>query len=100
MKSFVIYGGAALAEIAGCFAFWAWLKLDRSMLARTGGIALTLTTGRMVTVLNPGDRHPWRDPPTLARPMRRFGAAGDQHGLAGGAASVRFRVPARGWSER
>ncbi len=77
-----------------------WLKLDRSMLARTGGIALTLTTGRMVTVLNPGDRHPWRDPPTLARPMRRFGAAGDQHELAGGAASVRFRVPARGWSER
>ncbi|MFD1788968.1 YnfA family protein [Sphingomonas floccifaciens] len=22
--------GAALAEIAGCFAFWAWLRLDRS----------------------------------------------------------------------
>ena len=25
-----IYGAAALAEIAGCFAFWAWLKLGRS----------------------------------------------------------------------
>lgn len=24
-----IYAGAALAEIAGCFAFWAWLKLDK-----------------------------------------------------------------------
>jgi small multidrug resistance family-3 protein len=24
------YIGAALAEIAGCFAFWAWLRLDRS----------------------------------------------------------------------
>ena len=24
------YVGAALAEIAGCFAFWAWLRLDRS----------------------------------------------------------------------
>lgn len=23
---------AAIAEIAGCFAFWAWLKLDRSPL--------------------------------------------------------------------
>jgi len=23
--------GAALAEIAGCFAFWAWLRLGRSM---------------------------------------------------------------------
>ncbi len=24
------YVGAALAEIAGCFAFWAWLRLDKS----------------------------------------------------------------------
>lgn len=23
------YIGAAIAEIAGCFAFWAWLKLDK-----------------------------------------------------------------------
>jgi len=30
--SFAIYGAAALAEIAGCFAFWAWLRLDRSPL--------------------------------------------------------------------
>ena len=27
-----IYAFAALAEIAGCFAFWAWLRLDRSPL--------------------------------------------------------------------
>jgi small multidrug resistance family-3 protein len=25
-----IYAGAALAEIAGCFAFWAWMRLGRS----------------------------------------------------------------------
>lgn len=25
------YIGAALAEIAGCFAFWAWLRLDKSI---------------------------------------------------------------------
>lgn len=25
------YALAALAEIAGCFAFWAWLRLDRSV---------------------------------------------------------------------
>ncbi|HEY0960610.1 MAG TPA: YnfA family protein [Novosphingobium sp.] len=25
------YLGAALAEIAGCFAFWGWLKLDKPM---------------------------------------------------------------------
>ena len=24
------YVAAAIAEIAGCFAFWAWLRLDRS----------------------------------------------------------------------
>lgn len=32
MGSFIAYLGAALAEIAGCFAFWAWLRLDRSVL--------------------------------------------------------------------
>jgi small multidrug resistance family-3 protein len=26
-RALFIYFGAALAEIAGCFAFWAWLKL-------------------------------------------------------------------------
>lgn len=26
----MIYVGAALAEIAGCFAFWAWLRMDKS----------------------------------------------------------------------
>jgi small multidrug resistance family-3 protein len=30
--SWVYYALAAVAEIAGCFAFWAWLKLDRSPL--------------------------------------------------------------------
>lgn len=27
----LIYAGAALAEIAGCFAFWAWLKQGQSV---------------------------------------------------------------------
>ena len=25
-----VYVGAAVAEIAGCFAFWAWLRMDKS----------------------------------------------------------------------
>lgn len=29
MATIAIYAGAALAEIAGCFAFWAWLKLGK-----------------------------------------------------------------------
>lgn len=28
--SLLVYACAAMAEIAGCFAFWAWLRLDRS----------------------------------------------------------------------
>jgi len=30
MPTGLIYLGAAVAEIAGCFAFWAWLRLDAS----------------------------------------------------------------------
>lgn len=30
MTSSFFYAAAAVAEIAGCFAFWAWLRLDRS----------------------------------------------------------------------
>lgn len=37
--SWVYYALAALAEIAGCFAFWAWLKLDRSPLWLVPGMA-------------------------------------------------------------
>jgi small multidrug resistance family-3 protein len=29
--TFLVYAGAALAEIAGCFSFWAWLRLDKSV---------------------------------------------------------------------
>ena len=32
MTTIAAYVGAALAEIAGCFAFWAWLRLDKSAL--------------------------------------------------------------------
>lgn len=37
-----------------------WLRLDRPALARTGGVAVTLATGHVRTVLTPGDAHPWR----------------------------------------
>jgi len=33
-----IYIGAAVAEIAGCFAFWAWLRLDKSSMWLVPGI--------------------------------------------------------------
>lgn len=37
--AWLIYVLAAAAEIAGCFAFWAWLKLDRSPLWIAPGMA-------------------------------------------------------------
>jgi len=39
MGSMPLYVAAALAEIAGCFAFWAWLRLGRSALWLLPGIA-------------------------------------------------------------
>jgi competence protein ComEC len=51
-----------------------WLRLDRDMLAKTGGVAVTLRTGHVTTVLQPGDRHPWRVVAPV--PVRRSGGAG------------------------
>jgi competence protein ComEC len=45
-----------------------WLKLDQPMLVKTGGLAITLASGRIVSVSTPGDHHPWRDPPTTVHP--------------------------------
>ena len=39
MRTFGWYILAALGEIGGCFAFWAWLRLDRSALWTLAGIA-------------------------------------------------------------
>ena len=38
MKSLLWYSLAALGEIAGCFAFWAWLRLGRNPLWTLPGI--------------------------------------------------------------
>ena len=42
MTSFAYYALAAVAEIAGCFAFWAWLRLDRNILWTLPGLALLI----------------------------------------------------------
>ncbi len=34
-----LYGAAALAEIGGCFAFWAWARLGRSLWWTLPGVA-------------------------------------------------------------
>lgn len=40
MTTFLWYGVAAFAEIAGSFAFWAWLRLDKSALWTIPGVVL------------------------------------------------------------
>lgn len=39
MTTFAIYAGAALAEIAGCFAVWAWMRQGASALWLLPGLA-------------------------------------------------------------
>jgi small multidrug resistance family-3 protein len=41
---------AALAEIAGCFAFWAWARLDRSPLWLLPGTASLLAFAYLLTL--------------------------------------------------
>ncbi|SIQ46297.1 small multidrug resistance family-3 protein [Rhizobium sp. RU33A] len=50
----LIYPLAALAEIAGCFAFWAWLKLDRSPLWLVPGL-VSLALFAWLLTLVPSD---------------------------------------------
>ncbi len=51
MKVYVIYAAAALAEIAGCFAFWAWLKLDRSIWILAPGMVALAAFAWLLTLV-------------------------------------------------
>ncbi|WP_018632007.1 YnfA family protein [Neomegalonema perideroedes] len=49
-----IYAGAALAEIAGCFAFWAWLRMGKSIWWLAPGM-LALTAFAALLTLAPSE---------------------------------------------
>lgn len=51
MKIYLIYAFAALAEIAGCFAFWAWMKMDRSILWMLPGVASLIAFAWALTLI-------------------------------------------------
>ena len=48
----LVYLCAALAEIAGCFAFWAWLRLDKSALWLAPGIASLCVFAWLLTLVD------------------------------------------------
>ena len=49
MQSLVVYTGAAFAEIAGCFAFWAWLRLGKSPLWLIPGVLSLIVFALLLT---------------------------------------------------
>ena len=51
MKLAFIYPLAALAEIGGCFAFWAWLKLDRSPIWLVPGVLSLMAFAWLLTLV-------------------------------------------------
>lgn len=51
MKTYILYCVAALAEIAGCFTFWAWWRLDRPVWwLAPGMVSLAIFAGALALV--------------------------------------------------
>jgi len=65
MKTLLIYGFAALFEIAGCFSFWAWLKLHKSPLWLIPGVASLCLFAWLLTLV---------DTPVAGRSFAAYGA--------------------------
>lgn len=52
MPTALAFIGAAVAEIAGCFAFWAWLKLDKSAWWLAPGMAALALFAYLLTLVD------------------------------------------------
>lgn len=52
MQTLAAYIGAAIAEIAGCFAFWAWLRLDKSVWWILPGMASLALFAYLLTLVD------------------------------------------------
>ena len=51
MQTALIYVGAALTEIAGCFAFWAWLRLGKPLWWLFPGILSLIVFAYLLTLV-------------------------------------------------
>lgn len=49
MANVSMFAVAALAEICGCYFFWMWLKLDKSVLWAVAGTAALVTFAVLLT---------------------------------------------------
>lgn len=52
MTSLLAFVGAAILEIAGCFAFWSWLKLDKSALWLIPGMIALAGFAYLLTLID------------------------------------------------
>ncbi len=52
MTSIAAMIGAALAEIGGCFAFWAWLRLGKSVLWLVPGVFCLVLFAYLLTLID------------------------------------------------
>lgn len=48
---YLVYAVAAFAEIAGCFAFWAWMRLGKSLLWLVPGMLSLALFGWLLTLI-------------------------------------------------
>ncbi len=51
ISAFAVYALAALAEIAGCFAFWGWMKLDKPIWWLLPGMASLALFAWLLTLI-------------------------------------------------
>jgi small multidrug resistance family-3 protein len=51
MKTAFVYVGAAAAEIAGCFAFWAWLRLGKTVWWLVPGLLSLVAFAYLLTLV-------------------------------------------------
>ncbi len=49
--NYLIFAAAALAEIAGCFAFWAWWRLDKSLVWLAPGMLSLIAFAWLLTLV-------------------------------------------------
>ena len=51
MRSVALYIAAAVAEIGGCYAFWAWLRLDKPAVWAVAGVAALVAFAWLLTLV-------------------------------------------------